>query len=186
MWQAATHPPAEKPKSQIFSRLLAPLFSQALAAPVGGPLARSRALISIASPRHQLSSGGRKRKMWKRAKESSLTYDGARPCPKPLFAGTMHFAGPKKNARLAESLDEPPTSPEPPQQATLLASGNLHLASLLLQPGYPSEDIMATPLLQESPRLCLLKHVVSLYRLNISSGISGFFLRPRAPVHELR
>ena len=79
----------------------------------------------------------------------------------------MHFAGPKKNARLAESLDEPPTSPEPPQQATLLASGYLHLASLLLQPGYPSEDIMATPLLQESPRLCLLKHVVSLYRLHL-------------------
>ena len=88
--------------------------------------------------------------MWKRAKESSLTYDGARPCPKPLFAGTMHFAGPKKNARLAESLDEPPTSPEPPQQATLLASGNLHLASLLLQPGYPSEDIMASGPLRES------------------------------------
>ena len=84
--------------------------------------------------------------MWKRAKQSSLTYDGARPCPKPLFAGTMHFAGPKKNARLAESLDEPPTSPEPPQQATLLASGHLDLATLLMQPGYPSEDITATPL----------------------------------------
>ena len=177
MWQAATHPPAEKPKSQIFCWLLAPLFSQALAAPVGGPLARSTALISIASPPPSTKQRRerRKRKMWKRAKQSSLTYDGARPCPKPLFAGTMHFAGPAKNARLAESLDEPPTSPEPPQQATLLASGYLHLASLLLQPGYPSEDIMATPLLQESPRLCLLKHVVSLYRLNISSGISGFF-----------
>ena len=64
----------------------------------------------------------------------------------------MHFAGPKKNARLAESLDEPPMSPHPARQATLLAGGNLGLASLLLQPGYPSEDIMASGHPSESPR----------------------------------
>ena len=130
MWQGATHPPAEKPKSQIFSRLLAPLFSQALAAPVGGPLARSTALISIASPASTKQQRGRKRrmrrKMWRRAKQSSLTYDGARPCPKPLSTGTMHFAGPAKNARLAESLDEPPTSP------------HLSSASAAGQPGHPA------------------------------------------------
>ena len=109
--------------------------------------------------------------MWKRAKQSSLTYDGARPCPKPLFAGTMHFAGPKKNARLAESLDEPPTSPEPPQQATLLASGYLHLASLKIS--WPPLCHKRVPDFGEMRRG--RQHAVSLYRLNISSGISGFF-----------